>query len=116
MPRFIPVLDANKIGNKGEREIYLRLASQLPDDWIVRYHYPACWMQGTCLRDCEADFIVVAPGHGVLLLEVKSSFGYECVDGIWYRVNPDGSRAETKNPVDQAMSTSHRLIDRLSRD
>ena len=116
MPRLIPELNPDKIGNKGEREVYVQLRAQLPDDWIVRYHYPACWMQGTCLRDCEADFILVAPGRGVLLLEVKSSFGYECVDGIWYRVKENGTREETKSPVDQAMGTSHRLVERLAQD
>lgn len=116
MPRLIPELDPAKISNKGEREVYRELRDQLPADWIVRYHYPACWMQGTCLRDCEADFVIVAPGRGVLLLEVKSSHGYDCVDGVWYRVDQDGNRSDTKNPIEQAMSTSHRLIDRLSTD
>jgi hypothetical protein len=116
MPRLIPVLAPDQIGNKGEREVYTRLRDQLPDDWIVRYHYPACWMHGTCLRECEADFIVIAPRRGLLFIEVKSSSGYDCVDGVWCRIGPDGIREPTKNPFEQATSTKHRIVDRLSKD
>ena len=63
---MIPDIDPPKIGNSGERDLYKALSEQLPEDWVVRYHYPACWMQGTCLKECESDFIILAPQKGVL--------------------------------------------------
>ena len=115
MALMIPDIDPNKIENKGERLAYKALSEQLPEDWIVRYHYPACWMQGNRLKECEADFVVLAPHNGILFLEVKGSRGYESVDGVWYRINQYGERVTVNpSPWDQATSTKHQIVKQLA--
>ena len=113
MARMIPDISPESITNLGERAVYVELRDQLPKKWVVRHHFPFC-SEGEFLQDKEADFIVLAPERGVLVLEVKGSQGYESSDGIWYRINKDGTRMPTRNPFDQAMCTKHKLVDWLA--
>ena len=114
MARMIPSIDPETIENAGEKEMYRRLRDQLPDFWVVRYHFPACWLDGLQLRECECDFIVLAPSKGLLLVEVKGSHGYHSENGQWFRVKADGTRELTRNPFDQATSTKHKLVERIT--
>lgn len=114
MARMIPEIDPREIDNPGEQEVYRLLRNQLPDSWVVRHHFPACWLDGVHLRECECDFIVLAPGKGLMLLEVKSSHGYHSEAGKWFRVKPGGIRELTRNPFEQVSATKHKLVERIS--
>ncbi|GAA1362101.1 hypothetical protein GCM10009596_21180 [Arthrobacter rhombi] len=59
----------------------------------------------------EADFVVVVPGHGIAVIEVKAVQSIERQDGLWYlgRQQPT-----TRSPFDQA-SEAHRSIERALR-
>src|SRR5690606_34226967 len=113
MAKMIPDIEHSLIDNIGERLVYQALREQLPRDWIVRFHYPYCRQAGGYLRDGEADFIVVAPGRGVLFLEVKASHGYDSHDGMWYRLKRDGSRERATNPFEQACRVKHEVIEQI---
>ena len=120
MATILPELSTNELpSNIGERLVYEALKEQLPDDYIVRYHYPACWKEtgehgNEYLKDVEIDFIIIAPNRGVLFLEVKSSYGFDCEKAAWYRLGKDGSRTKTRDPFDQVCGGMHRVITRLS--
>jgi hypothetical protein len=113
---MIPDIPEASIENSGEREVYRHLRDQLPNNWVVRYHYPVCWMNGPRLREREGDFIVLAPGRGLMFLESKGSHGYTSAGGIWYRVKPDGSTEATGNPFDQVSTFKHRIVERMAND
>ena len=115
MAIMVPEIPETEISNLGERAVYVACRDQLPENWIVRFHYPATWMDHGYLRDFEVDFIVLAPELGIMVLEVKASFGFDCVKGIWHRVKQDGRREPTDNPFEQATRAKHRLIRRLSK-
>ncbi len=115
MGRMIPDIDPETIENRGEREFYRLIKEQAPHDWVIRYHFPACWLDGNRLRECECDFVILVPRKGLLLVEVKGSHGYHSEGGKWYRVKKDGSRESTRSPFDQATSTKHRLVERIAR-
>ncbi len=112
MARMIPDLDPEQIDNPGERDVY-RVLQKCPSSWVARYHYPFVWRDGNRMRDGEADFIVLIPLLGMLVLEVKSSHGYDSVDGVWHRVDEDGVKTETKDPFDQAMTNKHQIVAQL---
>jgi hypothetical protein len=114
MARMIPQLELTDIPNTGERLVYEALQKQLPDDWVVRFHYPACWKVGGYLKDLEVDFIIIAPSKGLLFLEVKSSYGFQCESAAWYRVKKNGHEEKTRSPLDQVMGTMHRVVERVS--
>ncbi len=98
MPKMIPELEPAKISNEGERVLYEALCEQLPDDWVVRYHYSICVRQGEHFRECEVDFIVLAPGKGLMVLECKGNIGWECQSGQWYQLTKTLQRKSTENP------------------
>jgi Nuclease-related domain/UvrD-like helicase C-terminal domain/AAA domain len=115
MARMLPEIDPASIENSGERAAYKALRDQLPSAWVVRYHYPFCWKDGNRLKDGEADFIVVAPKRGLMVVEVKGSHGFDCENGRWTRIKADGSREAAGNPFEQAAAVKHRLVQRIAK-
>lgn len=113
---MIPNVPEGSIENSGEQEAYRQLRDQLPKGWVVRYHYPACWMDGPHLREREGDFIVLAPGRGIMFIEVKGSHGYASEGGRWFRIKPDGSQEPAGNPFEQVASLKHHIVKRICRD
>jgi DNA polymerase III delta prime subunit len=114
MARMIPQVDPSTIANRGERELYARFSRQLPRDWTVRHSFAFCWFEGRFLRETEIDFVIVAPNRGVMIVEAKGSDGYDWEDGVWYRVNEDGTKEPARNPFEQATRAKHFLVERLA--
>jgi hypothetical protein len=116
MAKMIPDVDPATIENVGERDLYVALRDRTPTEWVCRFHYVYCRRQGPGwpLRDGEIDFVVIVPGQGLLVLEAKSSHGFEVVDGQWYRLDRWGEKtAKADNPFDQAAKNKHELIEIL---
>ena len=51
--------------------------------------------------DGEADFVMIHPDHGVLVVEVKGG-RIRTSEGEWYSVDRHGAEHEIKNPFEQA--------------
>ncbi|CAN5309805.1 ATP-binding domain-containing protein [soil metagenome] len=65
-------------------------------------------------RDGEADFVLAHPDLGMLVLEVKGGqVSCDAVNGKWHSTDRSGDRFTIKNPVQQAMTSKHRLLDIL---
>lgn len=62
---------------------------RLPDDWIIFHH--VSWQSRRSGRqgDGEADFVVLHPKRGLLVLEVKGG-GIEIHDGRWSTIDRRG--------------------------
>ena len=114
MATMIPRIPANDISNIGERLVYEALDKQLPESVVVRYHFPFCWKSKSRLGDGEIDFVVIVPERGLMFIEVKSSFGFDCVDGQWFRIKRDGRREITSSPLDQVQRTKHTVVERIA--
>ena len=67
------------------------------------------------VRDGEADFVVLAPGSGMIILEVKGSKEFMVgEDGIWRRKQRDDSWLALKEPPpEQAIRNMHDLAGAL---
>lgn len=115
---MIPSIDPGTIENSGEKEAYEALEKGLPGSWVVRWHYPYCVWESGRLREGEADFIVLAPGKGMLVIEVKGT--EKCrigEDGSWHREYDD--RPDEKlheSPLEQAARNKHRLAREFARE
>jgi len=91
------------------------LVEQLPDECLVYHSYP--WLRAdrddrgsTTLREGEADFVVIVPTHGMLVIEVKGGVvAYDADTRGWYRQLPNGSRKAIQDPVEQARRNLHYL-------
>lgn len=77
---------------------------------IVVFHSVA-WQsrRGGKQSDGEADFVVLVPALGILILEVKGG-GIEVVQGAWFSTGRDGIRHAIKNPFDQAKDSKYALL------
>ncbi len=81
----------------------------LPDDWIVLHHVSWQSQRGGRQGDGEADFVILHPKRGLLVLEVKGG-GIEIHDGRWSTIDRRGDRHKIKNPFEQATDSKHALI------
>jgi len=59
--------------------------------------------------DGEADFVLLHPRHGIVVVEVKGG-RVEIVDGRWYTTDRHDERFEIKDPFRQATDSKHALL------
>lgn len=124
MPR---ILGQNSV-DRWEREVRRQLSQQLPQDWAVVCNVAwALQADNGVVRDGQCDFVVLVPGLGMAILEVKGSRSVRVgSDGIWYRkeTNRRTGNVGAEVPIDepppeQACRNMHTLAkavcDRLPR-
>jgi hypothetical protein len=121
------ILGQNSV-DRWEREVRRLLTDQLPQDWIVVCNVAwALQNDHGLVRDGQSDFVVLVPGLGMAILEVKGSRSVRVGDdGIWYRqeTNRRTGKVGAEVPIDepppeQACRNMHTLAkvvcDRLPR-
>ena len=65
--------------------------------------------------DGEVDFVVLAPGNGIILLEIKGGSVYiNQSDGHWYSKDKNKKTHQIKNPIKQVKSQKFALIEYLT--
>jgi hypothetical protein len=90
----------------GERALFDALASHpATDDWIVLHSL--CIASHVRQVQGEADFVVIVPGHGIVVIEVKSHLSVDrLADGRWKL----GSQPPTsRSPFQQASDAMHSI-------
>jgi hypothetical protein len=100
IPPFFPEDSA-----PGEQSVYRALAnSSDTDDWIVLHSLNIA--EHVRNPEGEADFVVIAPGLGLLVIEVKSHRKIDFRDGAWYL----GRHAPTtRGPFKQASEAMYSI-------
>ena len=116
MARIHPTSPGNDV-SLAERRVFELLAARLPADWIV-LHGRRVVVPSEGRRppvESEADFLVLDPARGVVVLEVKggSDIGVDA-DG-WFSVDSRGNRKAIKEPAAQAQRVMHTMMAHLSR-
>lgn len=110
MARFIPDVSPADIVHDSERVVYEALRG-LPRGFVVLHSFP--WLRptrdlaGEPLREGEADFVILHPERGLLVLEVKGGKP-ELTGRTWSR----GGR-ELRDPFDQARRSRYALLDAI---
>ena len=108
MAQIIPPIRAEQINHPSE-QLVLEAFAKLPAAYVVMHSYP--WLrperdrQGGALREGEADFLILHPGRGLLIVEVKGG-DCELRDRTWYRAG-----REIRDPFDQARRSKYALLD-----
>lgn len=94
-----------------ERKVHAAL-SRLPSGW--RVFHGVSWQSVSDGRqgDGEADFVVLHPQRGILVLEVKGG-GISVDRGRWWSTDRSGDQHEIKNPYVQATRSKHALGNHL---
>lgn len=117
MARLIPNLDPNDIPLKPERDVAKALVRDLPNECLVYHSY--CWLRPDrdyfmkSLLEGEADFLILDPRYGILVLEVKGGDVRHRIDGdeeIYYRILPNGRvKNIPSHPFKQASGNLHAI-------
>ncbi len=120
MARLIPEILVDEIENKPERDVARALVEQLPNQVTVYHSYP--WLRPdrndrtgkVTLREGEADFLVLWPEFGMLVLEVKGGdIAYDSGSRRWFRRLPNGNERDIKDPFEQASRNMHVVVDAI---
>lgn len=111
MPKVVGGLPADR----WENEVLKAFKNQLPDDWIILPSVQWSLAKNGYVRDGEADFVVLVPNSGLVVVEVKGSKEFKVgEDGVWRRKQNDGTWFELKEaPPEQAMRNMHDLTNVL---
>lgn len=77
--------------------------------WTVFHSTPWQSIRRDRQGDGEADFILMHPAHGLLVLEVKGG-RLEIIEGQWWSVDRHNRRYTVKDPFSQAMESKYSLL------
>jgi hypothetical protein len=125
--RLIPPVIAANTPSPGERLVFQRLAEEggvvagtapaatglAPGgDWTVLHSFDIA--DPATRLAAEADFVVVVPGKGVLVLEVKGTRRIRRRSGLWLYGN--GRHPDERGPFKQAAEAMHAVRDQLVKE
>lgn len=121
MAKLIPNIDPSEISLEPERKVAEALCAQLPKEAVVFHSYP--WLRPerdldrpsarVVLREGEADFVVVHPRYGIVVVEVKGGhLSFDPQTRLWHR---EGGTHRVKDPFDQASRNLHAIEEQLKR-
>lgn len=107
MAKFYPTFTRDFHGSEGERLVYQSL-ERLGDEYVVFHSYR--WLGGYGQRrsEGEADFIILHPKKGILVIEVKAG-GISYRDGQWWQTNRSSGKEKRIDPLGQAAESQYRL-------
>jgi hypothetical protein len=109
---MIPPIFDPETASDGEKYVYERLAAdEAHPDWVVLHSQDIPLHQRQ--MEGEADFIVVAPGLGVLVLEVKGCHELDIRDGLWFYGSD--TQGKPRSPFRQASEAMHSVRDAVWR-
>jgi hypothetical protein len=108
MATMIPDLMPEQIANDGERLFYAA-ARGLPEEYTVFYSY-RYYEDPDEERVREADFIIVHPAAGFVVVEVKEG-EVRYYNGQWHEFRTGGYLPLHKDPVEQARTAMYRIRD-----
>ena len=90
----------------GEREVAEALQQQRPD-WHFIHSKWYLHSQVKRFREGESDFIVIIPGKGFVVLEVKAAQRHRLENGVWERWEDQRWTSYDKHPWLQAATAMH---------
>lgn len=107
MPKVVGSLPADR----WENEVLKAFKNQLPDNWVVMPSVHWTLSKNGYVREGEADFVILVPGSGLVVVEVKGSKEFKVGEnGVWSRRENNGTWVELKeSPPEQAIRNMHDL-------
>ncbi|MEG4628682.1 nuclease-related domain-containing protein [Microcoleus sp. AR_TQ3_B6] len=111
MARMIPKKLSSRTQSYAEKTLFQIFEKNLSDDYVV--FHGACWQHiGYVIEDREADFIIIHPDRGILIVEAKGGkISYDPVNMAWYQ-NKDKMKI---SPFEQAKQIKFRFLKFLNK-
>lgn len=116
MATMVPDIDPQTIANNGERLFY-QAAACLSAGYTVFYSYKYRIEEADAGEEeiREADFVLVHPSWGFLVVEVKQGEVFYA-NGLWHEFKGNGYQPMKKNPVEQAKNAMFALLHRYEKE
>jgi hypothetical protein len=116
---MIPLLNGERLldlQSRAEARFYEACRDQLPADILVIYSASWLYRDGRGrITEGEADFTLVSPTLGILVVEVKGGgITFNPVTGLWHSVDRNGHSNLIKDPFKQAQRERHSLVDQIT--
>lgn len=102
MPNCFPAVP--EFTSEAEAKVWRALVAELPE----RASIIANWERAERVEEYESDLIVVWPGKGIFLIEVKGGFISQDADGNWWSTDRHGERWSI-DPFHQARRNAHAI-------
>ncbi len=112
-PEHLPETILNDPKRKAEIRMYDALATM---ESKILVFYSVAWQarRDGVARDGEADFVIVHPDWGIIVLEVKGGgIEYHADSGEWFTVDRNGLHHKIHDPVEQAKKSHYTLFEKL---
>ena len=109
MARMIPLQLNEGTKSAAERKLFKRFQTMPEtDDWCIIHSVALARHPSQSQGEC--DFVVIAPGLGTFVLEVKGGI-ISCKNNKWFSTDRNGVCNEIKNPQVEANEGMHSLKD-----
>ena len=111
MARMIPKKLSSRTKSYAEKTLFQIFEKNLSDDYVV---FHGAWWQhiGYVIEDREADFIIIHPDRGIIIVEAKGGkISYDPVNMAWYQ-NKDKMKI---SPFEQAKQIKFRFLKFLNK-
>lgn len=111
MARMIPKNLLPTTKSYAEKTLFQILEKNLSDDYIV---FHGAWWQHIkyIVQDKEADFIIIHPERGILIVEAKGGqISYDHMNKVWYQ----NQHKMKISPFQQAREIKYKFLDFLSK-
>ncbi|NBD14036.1 AAA family ATPase [Corallococcus silvisoli] len=114
-PRALPDEVKRNELRAAERKVYERLASELDRSWVVFYSRPWLGLKPSGEEiDGECDFVIARADSGILAIEIKGgAVSFDPATTQWMSRDRWGLRHKIKNPVAQARTSKHQLLEKV---
>ncbi|MCT1907842.1 NERD domain-containing protein [Brachybacterium paraconglomeratum] len=104
-----PLPEQPDFASAAEQEVWEHLTEQLPAEAVL-----IAGQRVTARgEEVEADLLVLWPGVGIAVIEVKGG-RISLEDGAWRQADRSGSRELARSPIDQAQRAKHHLLEYLN--
>lgn len=111
MARMIPQILSSTTKSYAEKTLFQIFEKDLSDDYIV---FHEAWWQHIkyIVQDREADFIILHPDRGIIILEAKGGqITYDRLNKAWSQ----NQHKMKKSPFEQAREIKYKFLDFLSK-
>lgn len=114
MAKLLPPYIDKSCKSTGEKMLFeIFKNSPFTNDWIVLHSLNLS--QHTVRLYGEIDFLILIPGGGVYVMEVKGG-DVKCIDGVWHFIDRYGNVNKNKSPFNQARDAMFSLRSAIEKE
>lgn len=114
MAKLLPPYIDKSCKSTGERMIFdIFKNNSFTKDWIILHSLNLS--QHTVRLYGEIDFLILIPGGGIFVMEVKGG-DVKCIDGVWHFIDRFGNVYKNKSPFNQARDAMFSLRSAIEKE